>query len=178
MSLLAEALIKEKSFYFTIYQFFAPPLLLLLLPCARSFSQPPASRHCMPIKRVAHLSKMAKKGTKKQALGWTSSAFKEMDLKKAKKEGFLAEFTEIVFPSTEVIPAQPARFWVMFLAFLLYGFSLPAHKFVRGASVCVRHAAVSAHAKFSSAHCLLHLLCVKHFCVLIPTGFFGNICFA
>jgi hypothetical protein len=39
----------------------------------------------MPIKRVAHRSRMAKKGTKKQALGWTASALDEADLKKVKK---------------------------------------------------------------------------------------------
>jgi hypothetical protein len=49
----------------------------------------------------------------------------EADLKKVKKEGFSAE-------SAEVIPAPPSGFWVMFLAFILRGFSLPAHKFLRG----------------------------------------------
>jgi hypothetical protein len=56
----------------------------------------------MPIKRVVHRKRMAKKGTKKQALGWNASIFDEVDLKKVKKEGFLAESMEIVFPSTEV----------------------------------------------------------------------------
>jgi hypothetical protein len=39
---------------------------------------------------------------------------------------------EIVFPSNEHIPAPPPGFRVMFLSFLLRGFSLPAHKFLRG----------------------------------------------
>jgi hypothetical protein len=39
---------------------------------------------------------------------------------------------EIIFPSTEVIPAPPPGFQVMFLAFLLRGFSLPAHEFLCG----------------------------------------------
>jgi hypothetical protein len=39
---------------------------------------------------------------------------------------------EFVFPSTEAIPSPPAGFWGMFLAFLLGGFSLPAHEFLRG----------------------------------------------
>jgi hypothetical protein len=56
----------------------------------------------------------------------------ETDLKKMKKKGFLAESAEVIFPSTEVIPAQPPVFRVMFLAFLLRGFSLPAHEFLRG----------------------------------------------
>jgi hypothetical protein len=55
----------------------------------------------------------------------------EAALKKVKKEGFLAESAEVIFPSTKVIPAPPSGFWVMFLAFLLRGLSLPA-EFLRG----------------------------------------------
>jgi hypothetical protein len=58
----------------------------------------------MPIKHVAHRKRMAKKGVKKQAVGWTASSFSEVDLAKMKNEGFLAESTEVIFPSTEVIP--------------------------------------------------------------------------
>jgi hypothetical protein len=75
---------------------------------------------------------MAKKGTKKQALGWIPSSFDDADLKKAKREGFLSASMEIIFPSTEAIPSLPAGFRVMFLAFLLRGFSLPAHEFLHG----------------------------------------------
>jgi hypothetical protein len=86
----------------------------------------------MPIKRVAHQTKMAKKGAKKQVVGWTASIADEADLKKDMKEGFLAQYAEVIFPSTEVIPAPPLGFRVMFLAFLLHGFSLPTHEFLRG----------------------------------------------
>jgi hypothetical protein len=86
----------------------------------------------MPIKRVAHQSKMAKKGTKKQALGWIPSSFDDTDLKKAKREGFLSESAEIIFPRDEAIPSPPAGFWVMFLAFLFRGLSLPVHEFLHG----------------------------------------------
>jgi hypothetical protein len=65
-------------------------------------------------------------------LGWIPSSFDDGDLKKTKKEGFLPASVEIVFPSTESIPSPPAGFWVMFLAFLLRSFSLPAHEFLRG----------------------------------------------
>jgi hypothetical protein len=75
---------------------------------------------------------MAKKGTKKQTLGWIPSSFDEMDLKKAKKEGFLSESAEIIFPREEAVPAPPAGYRVMFLAFLFRGLSLPANKFLRG----------------------------------------------
>jgi hypothetical protein len=85
----------------------------------------------MPIKRVVHRSKMAKKGTKKQALGWIPSSFDDTDLKKAKREGFLSESAEIIFPRDEAIPSPPTGFRVMFLAFLFHGLSLPAHEFLR-----------------------------------------------
>jgi hypothetical protein len=75
---------------------------------------------------------MAKKGTMKQTLGWIPSSFDATDLKKAKKDGFLSESAEIIFPSDEVVPALPAGYRVMFLTFLFRGLSLPAHKFLRG----------------------------------------------
>jgi hypothetical protein len=86
----------------------------------------------MSIKRVAYRPKMSKKGTKKQTLGWIPSSFDDTDLKKAKKEGFLSESAEIIFPRDEAIPAPPAGFQVMFLAFLFCGLSLHAHEFLRG----------------------------------------------
>jgi hypothetical protein len=61
---------------------------------------------------------MAKKGTKKQTLGWIPSSFDDIDMKKAKKEGFLSESAEIIFPRDEVVPASPAGYQVMFLALL------------------------------------------------------------
>jgi hypothetical protein len=36
----------------------------------------------MLIKRIAHRKRMAKNGAKKQAVGWTASAFVETDLKR------------------------------------------------------------------------------------------------
>jgi hypothetical protein len=46
---------------------------------------------------------MMKHSIKKQAAGWTASNITEADLKKAKKDGFLSKFTEVVFPSDEII---------------------------------------------------------------------------
>jgi hypothetical protein len=94
-----------------------------------------ASPECLAIvfpSRVVHRSKMAKKGTKKKALGWIPSSFNDTDMKKAKREGFLPESAEIIFPRDEVVPSLPAGFWVMFLAFLFRGLSLPAHEFLCG----------------------------------------------
>jgi hypothetical protein len=67
--------LRGNPFTFTVYQFssFSPPPLLLLLPQALSLSRFLVPRHCMPIKRVAHRSKMVKKGAKKQVAGWTAS---------------------------------------------------------------------------------------------------------
>jgi hypothetical protein len=75
---------------------------------------------------------MAKKGTKKQTLGWIPSSFDDTDLKKVKKEGFLSELTEIVFARGEAIPALLAGYRVMFPAFCFHCLSLPAHEFLRG----------------------------------------------
>jgi hypothetical protein len=86
----------------------------------------------MPLKKVAHQTKMAKKGTKKQALNWVPSSFDQTDLTKAKKEGFLPESVAVIFPRDEVIPTPLVGYRVMFLAFLLYGLSLPAQEFLRG----------------------------------------------
>jgi hypothetical protein len=75
---------------------------------------------------------MAKKGMKKQTLDWIPSSFNQTDLKKVKKEGFLSESAGIIFPRDEAIPAPPAGYRVMFLAFPLRGLSLPTHEFLRG----------------------------------------------
>jgi hypothetical protein len=66
------------------------------------------------------------------ATSWVPSEFEESALNKAKKEGFLAGDAPIIFPSSERIPKPPSGYRVMFLAFLLRGLSLPAHKFLRG----------------------------------------------
>jgi hypothetical protein len=86
----------------------------------------------MPFKRVAHCKKMAKKSLRKQVVGWTGSLFAKANLAKMKAEGFLAKSADVRFPSTEIIPAPPEGYRVMFLAFLLRGFSFPAHKFLHG----------------------------------------------
>jgi hypothetical protein len=134
MFLPAEVLFEESLLPLLFYQFIASrPPLLLLLPCARPFlAAPERCRHCMPIKRVAHRSKMAKKGTKKQAPSWIPSSFDEANLKKAMKEGLLPASAAIVFPGDEAVPAPPTGYRVMFLAFLLHGLSLPAHEFLHG----------------------------------------------
>jgi hypothetical protein len=53
-------------------------------------------------------------------------------MKKVKKEGFLSESVEIIFPRDEAVPEPPMGYRVMFLAFLFHSLSLPAHKFLHG----------------------------------------------
>jgi hypothetical protein len=57
----------------------------------------------MPVKKVAHRTKMAKKGTKKQALNWVPSSFDQADMTKAKKEGFLPESAAVIFLRDEAV---------------------------------------------------------------------------
>jgi hypothetical protein len=75
---------------------------------------------------------MAKKKSGNVATSWVPSEFEESDLTKAQREGFLVRGEQIIFPSTERIPKPLSGYWVMFLAFLFHGLSLPAHEFLRG----------------------------------------------
>jgi hypothetical protein len=54
----------------------------------------------MPTKKVAHREKMTKKKSGNAATSWVPSEFKESDLTKAHREGFLVGGEPIVFPST------------------------------------------------------------------------------
>jgi hypothetical protein len=60
------------------------------------------------------------------------SDFKQKDLDKAQADGLIFNDDQVTFPSTERIPKPPSGFRVMFFAFLLRGFSLPAHEFLHG----------------------------------------------
>jgi hypothetical protein len=99
---------------------------------------------------------MVKKGMKKKNLGWIPSSFDDADQKKAKREGFLLESVEIVFPSTEAVLALPMGFWGDVRRFPPPQFLPSCPRISSWASICVRRAAASAHANFFVAHCLLH----------------------
>jgi hypothetical protein len=86
----------------------------------------------MPVKRVVHKDQMSKKKSVNASTSWVPSEFEQSDLTKAQKDGFLIRGDQVIFPSTERIPKPPSGYWVMFLAFLLHGLSLPAHKFLCG----------------------------------------------
>jgi hypothetical protein len=86
----------------------------------------------MPTKKVAHKEKMTKKKSGSTATKWVPSEFEESDLTKAQREGFIVKAALIVFPGTKRIPKPASSYRVMFLAFLLRSFFLPAHEFLRG----------------------------------------------
>jgi hypothetical protein len=86
----------------------------------------------MPTKKVVHKDKMTKKKSGSVTTKLVPSEFEESNLTKAQREGFLIRAALIVFPGTKRIPKPPSGYRVMFLAFLLRGLSLPAHKFLCG----------------------------------------------
>jgi hypothetical protein len=64
---------------------------------------------------------------------WVQTKFLEKDLQNAAKIGILKDDpAEVHIAGPEIIPRPPAGFWVLFLAFLLQGFSFPLHPFLRG----------------------------------------------
>jgi hypothetical protein len=86
----------------------------------------------MRVKTLAQKNKMGKSNTANSVTSWVPSDFKQKDLDKAQADGLISADDHVIFPSTERIPKPPSGFWVMFLAFLLHGLSLPAHEFLRG----------------------------------------------
>jgi hypothetical protein len=87
------------------------------------------------------------------------SEFKQSNLTKAQKEGFLVGGDQVIFPSTERIPKPPSGYRVMFLAFLLRGLSLPAHEFLRGLLFVY---GVQLHQLTSNS--ILHIACFITLC--------------
>jgi hypothetical protein len=83
----------------------------------------------MRVKHLATKNAMAKTSS---ATNWVRFAITKKEVEKARADGFIAAQDSIKFPSTERIPEPPSGYRVMFLAFLLRGFSLPAHEFLHG----------------------------------------------
>jgi hypothetical protein len=79
-------------------------------------------------KHLATKSTMAKTS----ATNWVCSTITKKEVEKATADGLISDEDSIKFPSTEQIPKPPSGYRVMFLAFLLRGFSLPAHEFLCG----------------------------------------------
>jgi hypothetical protein len=85
----------------------------------------------MRVKHLAVKNKMTK-GKANSATSWVPSTLTQKELDKAKADGLVSNKDSIIFPTSERIPKPPSGYRVIFLAFLLRGFSLPAHKFLRG----------------------------------------------
>jgi hypothetical protein len=83
----------------------------------------------MRVKHLATKNTMAKTSS---ATNWVRSAIMKKKVEKPRADGLIAANDSIRFPSTERIPKPPSGYRVKFLAFLLRGFSLPAHEFLRG----------------------------------------------
>jgi hypothetical protein len=98
----------------------------------------------MPVKKIAHKKQMAKKKSTNTLTSWVPSEFKQSDLTKAQRDGFLVGGDQVVFPSTERIPKPPSGYRVMFLAFLLHGLSLHATNFSAGFSLCTACSFISS----------------------------------
>lgn len=70
---------------------------------------------------------------KKEAGGWERSTFSERDLKRLQRAGLVPDDKKrFKIPGSEVMPSPAAGWSVVFFAFFLRGFSLPAHEFLRG----------------------------------------------
>jgi hypothetical protein len=86
----------------------------------------------MRVKGLAQKNQMGKNKITNASTSWVPSEFGQTDLTKAQKDGFIARWDQVIFPSTKRIPKPPSGYRVMFLAFLLRGLSVPAHEFLRG----------------------------------------------
>jgi hypothetical protein len=84
----------------------------------------------MCVKSLVQKNLMGKKKITNASTSWVPSEFAQFDLTKARKDGFITEGDQVIFPSTERIPNPPSGYRVMFLAFLLRRLSFPAHKFL------------------------------------------------
>jgi hypothetical protein len=64
---------------------------------------------------------------------WVQSKAGSKELSQAKKMGLLKNTpVESLTAGPEIVPRPPLGFWVIFLAFLLWGLSFPPHPFLRG----------------------------------------------
>jgi hypothetical protein len=119
--------------------------------------------------RVKHL---ATKSTmvKTSATSWVRSTITKKEMEKATADGLIAAQDSIKFPSTERIPKPPSGSRVMFLAFLLRGFSLPAHEFLCGLLFVY---GVQLHRLTPNS--LLHIACFVTLCESFLTHSFPQV---
>jgi hypothetical protein len=64
---------------------------------------------------------------------WLQTKVGDKELSQAEKMGLLKNTPAESLPAgPEIVPRPPPEFWVIFMAFLLRGLSLPPHPFIRG----------------------------------------------
>jgi hypothetical protein len=94
-------------------------------------------------KRSSSAAGTAKKAKMADADGsvvgrWVQTKVGEEELSQAEKMGLLKNTpAESLAAGPEIIPRPPPGFWVIFIAFLLRGLSLPLHPFLRGLLFCL-----------------------------------------
>ena len=92
--------------------------------------------------------------------GWRRSETRESDLRKLRERGLIPQDREAVkLPGNEVIPRPPSGYRVMFLAFVMRGFSFPVHDFLRG---LLFFYGIQLH--HLSPNSLLHIACFITLC--------------
>ncbi|MBW8728243.1 MAG: hypothetical protein JF625_24255 [Inquilinus limosus] len=92
--------------------------------------------------------------------GWRRSETRESDLRKLRERSLIPQdATAVRLPGNEVIPRPPSGYRVMFVAFVLRGFSYPVHDFLRG---LLFFYGVQLH--HLSPNSLLHIACFITLC--------------
>src|SRR4051812_44615408 len=92
--------------------------------------------------------------------GCRGSETREGDLRKLRERGLIPQDKQAVkIPGDEVTPRPPAGFRVMFVAFVLWGLSLPVHYFLRG---LLFFYGIQLH--HLSPISILHIACFITFC--------------
>src|SRR4051812_6562810 len=92
--------------------------------------------------------------------GWRRSETRESDLRKLRERGLILQDRDAVkLPGNEVILRPPVGYRVMFLAFVIRGFSFPVHDFLRGLLFLY---GIQLHHLFPNS--LLHIACFITFC--------------
>jgi hypothetical protein len=91
---------------------------------------------------------------------WVQTKFLEKDWQSATKIGILKDDpAEVQIAGSKIIPRPPVGFRVLFLAFLLWGFSFPPHPFLRGLLFAYR---IQLHDL--NPNTILHIACFITLC--------------
>jgi hypothetical protein len=88
---------------------------------------------------------------------WVQTKVGDKELSQVEKMGLLKNtLAESLATGPEIIPRPPPGFWVIFIAFLLRGLSLPLHPFLCGLLFCLWDSAPRSESQYHPPHCVLH----------------------